>query len=163
MACQTEGSRNGSARLFFRRRLALWLVFEAAEPGAIERPAWSYNLWKQQSRPRLLLTADPLGGFELTEWKFAQRDAAERLAHVHHFSMLKLQAGREIEFGIRVYEYVTPMDPSMPFFAIADKQTNQAAAPYTPSGWGPTLLEAVSCCMANVRRFPYEPDAVPKA
>ena len=94
----------------------------------------------------------------MTDWKFAQQDVAEHLARLHHFSMIKNQDGREIEFQIVVREYVTPIDPSMPFFATTDKQTNQRTAPYTPCGWGRTLLEALSLCMENVRRFPYEPE-----
>ena len=96
----------------------------------------------------------------MTDWKFAQRNPAERLALVHQFSMLKLQADQEIEFIITVREYVTPKDPSMLFFATTDKQTNQRTAPYTPCGWGRTLLEALSACMESVRRFPYEPEAL---
>ena len=96
----------------------------------------------------------------MTDWKFAQRNPAERLALVHHFSMLKLQGDQEIEFIITVREYVTPKDPSMLFFATADKETNQRTAPYTPCGWGRTLLEALSACMESVRRFPYEPEAI---
>ena len=96
----------------------------------------------------------------MTDWKFAQRDPAEHLAHVHHFSMIKRQGDSEIEFIITVREYVTPKDPSMLFFATADKQTNQRTAPYTPCGWGRTSLEALSACMDAIRRFPYEPQAV---
>lgn len=95
----------------------------------------------------------------MTDWKFAQRNTAERLAHLHYFSMLKVQDGKETEFIITVREYVTPKDPSMPFFATADKITNQRNAPYRPSGWGRTLLEALSQCMDGVNRFPYEPEA----
>jgi hypothetical protein len=95
----------------------------------------------------------------LTDWKFAQRDAAERLAHLHYFSIVKPYNGSDVEFVITIREYITPKDPSMPFFAEADKQTNQSTAPYTPSGWGRTLLEALSQCMENIHRFPYEPSA----
>ena len=96
----------------------------------------------------------------MTDWKFAQRDPAERLALIHQFSMLKLQGDQEIEFVITVREYVTPKDPGMLFFATADKQTNQLTAPFTPCGWGRTSLEALSACMESVRRFPYQPDAM---
>ena len=44
------------------------------------------------------------------------------------------------------------------FYAESDKQTNQNTMPYTPSGWGGTLLQALSECMGAVRRFPYEGD-----
>ncbi len=96
----------------------------------------------------------------MAEWKFAQSNPAERLAQLHQFSMLKQQDGIEIEFTIRVYEYLNPPDPNMPFFAVADKQTNQATAPFLPTGWGRSLLEALSACMRNVHRFPYQPESV---
>jgi hypothetical protein len=96
---------------------------------------------------------------DMTDWKFAQREPEEELAKVSFFSMKKQQDGQSIEFGITVREFVTPKDPCMLFFAEADKQTNQRTAPYTPSGWGTTLLEALSDCMEGIRRFPYEPEA----
>ena len=95
----------------------------------------------------------------MTDWKFAQRDDAEHLAHLHQFSIMKTHDGKQTEFIITVREYVTPPDPSMPFFASADKQTNQSTAPYTANGWGRTLLEALSLCIVNIHRFPYEPEA----
>ncbi len=93
----------------------------------------------------------------MAEWKFAQRDPAEELAHISYYSMKKQQDGQSVEFTIRVHEYITPRDPAMLFFAQADKQTNQRTAPFTPSGWGRTLLEALSACMEAIHRFPYEP------
>ena len=95
----------------------------------------------------------------MSEWKFAQRDPSEELAQLSLFSMQKLQDGKPVEFRITVREYITPRDPAMIYYAEADKQTNQRTAPYTPSGWGRTLLEALSACMEAVRRFPYEPEA----
>ena len=94
----------------------------------------------------------------MTDWRFAQRDPAERLAQLHYFSMIKHHGDGEIEFIITVREYITPRDPSMPFFATADRQLNQRTAPFTPFGWGRTLLEALANCMDAVRRFPYEPE-----
>jgi len=91
----------------------------------------------------------------MNEWGYAQRDPAEQLARVHFFSMKKLQAGGDIDFLITVKEYVTPKDPALVFFAQADKQTNQRVAPYTPSGWGKTLLAALEECIREVNRFPY--------
>jgi hypothetical protein len=44
----------------------------------------------------------------------------------------------------------------MRFLAQADKQTNQNTAPYTPAGWGPGLLKALSECIRSIPRFPYE-------
>jgi hypothetical protein len=93
----------------------------------------------------------------LEDWKFAQRDDAERLAKLHYFSMQKEQGSQEIEFVITIHEYVKPKDPSILFFAEADKETNQRTAPYRPHGWGRSLSEALSNCMEEIRRFPYEP------
>ena len=36
-----------------------------------------------------------------------------------------------------------------------DRQTNQGIAPYTPSGWVQTMLEALEACVIEVNRFPY--------
>jgi hypothetical protein len=91
----------------------------------------------------------------MNEWGYAQRDPAEQLARLHFFSMTKLQAGGDVDFVITVKEYVTPKDPALVFFAQADKQTNQRVAPYTPSGWGKTLLAALEECVREVNRFPY--------
>ena len=90
------------------------------------------------------------------EWTFAQSSPSDELARLHFFSIKKPQSQGEIEFTITVHEYVTPRDPEMRFFAQADKQTNQKTAPFTPSGWGRTLLDALSDCVKAVHRFPYE-------
>jgi hypothetical protein len=92
----------------------------------------------------------------MKEWAFAQTNPAEELAELQFFSMKKKHAGGEVEFLITVKEYITPVEPTMRFFAKADKQTNQKTAPYTPTGWGKTLLEALSECVRSVNRFPYE-------
>ena len=92
----------------------------------------------------------------MNDWGYAQRDPSEQLARLHHFSILKACASGEVEFTITVREYVTPKDPALLFFAQADKQTNQKAAPYTPTGWGRTLLEALDVCVRELNRFPYE-------
>lgn len=94
----------------------------------------------------------------MTEWKFAHAEKAEKFSQVHYFSMVQPQADREVEFVITVKEYVSPTDPAMVFFAEADKQTNQKTMPFTPCGWGNTMLKALSECMRAVRRFPYEGD-----
>src|SRR5512139_2718829 len=94
----------------------------------------------------------------MKEWAFAQTNTAEQLAELHLFSMTKVKDGREIEFVITVKEFNTPPEPAMRFWAKADKQTNQKHAPYTPSGWGKTLLEALSECVRAINRFPYEAD-----
>jgi len=71
--------------------------------------------------------------------------------------MMKSYDGREVEIVIAVKEFYTPKDPAMTFFAQADKQINQKVAPYTPTGWGNTLLAALAQCMREVERFPYQP------
>jgi hypothetical protein len=92
----------------------------------------------------------------MKEWAFAQCKPSDQLAHLHFFSMKKPYAGGEVEFRITVWEYVKPPDPEMPFFAQADKQTNQKNAPFTPCGWGTTMLDALAECLEAVHKFPYE-------
>jgi hypothetical protein len=92
----------------------------------------------------------------MSEWTFAQSDRSDELAQLHFFSINKLQDGRVIEFRITVKEYATPNHLSMRFYAEADRQTNQKTAPYTPNGWGQTLLQALSDCVKGIQRFPYE-------
>ena len=50
----------------------------------------------------------------------------------------------DVEFIITVKEFVTPADPTMLFYAQADKQTNQKTIAYTPVGWGRTMLDALA-------------------
>lgn len=92
----------------------------------------------------------------MEEWIFAQTDPAQQLAKLHFFSLTKSQPGGEIEFVITVKEFARPRDLNMRFFALADKQTNPKAGQYTPSGWGDTLIKALSECVQAVERFPYE-------
>jgi len=94
----------------------------------------------------------------MAEWTFAQSEKAEELAQLHMFSINKLQGDRNIEFRITVKEYATPNHLSMRFYAEADKYTNQKTAPYLPTGWGQTLLQALSDCVKAIQRFPYEAD-----
>jgi hypothetical protein len=84
----------------------------------------------------------------MSEWTFAQTQPSEELAQLHFFSMKKCQPDGDIEFIITVKEYV----------AEADKQTNQKSAPFTPFGWGESLLQALSECVRAIHRFPYEGD-----
>ena len=93
----------------------------------------------------------------MPDWHFAQEKPAERLCKIEHFSVLKQNPGGDVEFVITVREYVNPPDPAMRFLAQADKQTNQKTAPYTPTGWGSSLLEALGECIKSIRKFPYEP------
>jgi hypothetical protein len=93
----------------------------------------------------------------LSEWKYAQEKPTERLCKIEHYAVTKQQAGGDVEFLITVREFVNPPDPAMRFLAQADKQTNQKTAPYTPMGWGSSLLEALAECAKGIRKFPYEP------
>jgi len=88
----------------------------------------------------------------MKDWGFAQTQVSQQLAEVHTFSVMR----GEVEFLITVKEYVTPKEPTMHFFAQSDKLTNQNTAPYRPSGWGKSMLEALSECVKAINRFPYE-------
>jgi hypothetical protein len=92
----------------------------------------------------------------MSEWEFAQSQPSDELAKLHFFSMKKRQPEGDIEFTIRVREYVDRNPQKMRFFAEADKKTNQKTAPFTPFGWGETLLQALSECVRAIHRFPYE-------
>lgn len=92
----------------------------------------------------------------MAEWELAEYDPSDKLAKLHLFSVKKKQDNDEIEFRIVVKEFIAGQDRSMRFFAEADKQTNQSTAPYTPTGWGHDLLKALSECIRNIHRFPYE-------
>ncbi len=92
----------------------------------------------------------------MADWTYAQSDPSEELTQLHFFSMKKRQTDGEMEFQITVKEYATPRDESLRFFAQADKQTNQKVAPFTPCGWGSTLLKALAECVQAVHRFQYE-------
>ena len=92
----------------------------------------------------------------MSEWIFAQTQPSDELAKLHLFSIKKQQPDGDIEFIITVKEYVDRNQYHMRFFAEADKQTNQKSAPFTPFGWGESLLEALSECVRAIHRFPYE-------
>ena len=92
----------------------------------------------------------------MSEWQFAHAGKAEKFALDHQLALTKVQDDRGIEFRISVKAFVTPPDPAMNFYAEADKQTNQKTMPYAPTGWGSTLLKALSECMGCIQRFPYE-------
>jgi hypothetical protein len=100
--------------------------------------------------------AGPRRDEQMTEWGYAQQDPSEELAKLHFFTIKTVQAGQAIEFTITVKEYVTPPLGAMTFFAQADKQTNQRTAPYTPSGWGNSLMSALSACTREIHGFPFE-------
>jgi hypothetical protein len=92
----------------------------------------------------------------MSDWMYVQENPGEQLAQLHFFSIKKHQGGSEIEFVVTVKEFVTPKEPTMHFFAQADKETNQNTAPCRPCGWGKTMLEALSECVRAIHRFPYE-------
>jgi hypothetical protein len=94
----------------------------------------------------------------MSDWGYAQTDPVEQLARVHYFSVKKVQDGEEIEMQIMVKEYFTPPLGGLQFFAQTDKHTNQKIAPYRPSGWGSTMLEALGACVREMNRFPYQPE-----
>lgn len=92
----------------------------------------------------------------MTEWTFAQHDPSEQLCKLHYFGMTKKGPDGDVEFTITIKEYITPPDPAMKFIAKADKQTNQKTAPYTPIGWGTTLMVALAECIRAIHKFPYQ-------
>jgi len=92
----------------------------------------------------------------MAEWTFAQTQPSDELAQLHFYSINEREGDRTIEFRITVREYATPNHLNMRFFAEADKHTNQKTAPYTPCGWGQTLLQALADCVKAIHRFPYE-------
>jgi hypothetical protein len=92
----------------------------------------------------------------MTDWTYAQSHPSDELARLHYFSVKRKQPGGDVEFVITVKEYAERNTQMMRFFAQADKQTNQKIAPFTPCGWGETLLVALSECVKAIQRFPYE-------
>ena len=93
----------------------------------------------------------------MEDWQYAQANAAEELAQLHHFMMIKHQDGRDIPFSITVKEFaVSPKGQHLRFFAQADKPVNQGTAGFVPSGWGDSVLKALADCMRLIRQFPCE-------
>lgn len=93
----------------------------------------------------------------MPDWQFAQKSKAEELAQLTHYSMKKIDGGREVEFRITVREYVErPPGQHSRFFAEADKHVNQNTAAVLPCGWGNSILEALADCTEMIRQFPYE-------
>jgi hypothetical protein len=95
----------------------------------------------------------------MKDWGFAQTHPSQELAELHFFSIKKKHAGGEVEIGITVKEFVTPSEPTMHFFAQADKEVNQGTAPFKPMGWGKTMLDALAECIRSINKFPYEGDS----
>ena len=92
----------------------------------------------------------------MSEWTYAQNDPSEELCQIHHFAVKKRQPDGDVEFHITVREYISPPDPALRFFAQTDEQTNQKVAPFTPSGWGTSLVQALAECIKAIHRFPYQ-------
>jgi hypothetical protein len=93
----------------------------------------------------------------VSDWKFAQKDVSEELALLHYFSFKKPQEGGEVCFVITVKEFAAPPKGQFArFFAQADKFVNQRTAPILPTGWGNSLLDALTACLRMIREFPYE-------
>lgn len=93
----------------------------------------------------------------MSDWKFAQKDGAEELALLHHFSFKKPQGTGEVCFLITVQEFATPPKGQFArFFAQADKHVNQKIAPILPTGWGNSTLEALTTCVRMIREFPFD-------
>jgi hypothetical protein len=91
----------------------------------------------------------------VSDWKFAQKNAAEELAELHLFSFKKCHQQGEVEFVITVREFAAPpAGQYVRFFAQADKPVNQKLAPFLPSGWGNSLLDALADCTRAIREFP---------
>ncbi len=93
----------------------------------------------------------------MSDWKFAQKEVCEELALLHHFSFKKSQNGGDICFVITVKEFAAPPKGQfVRFFAQADKHVNQKIAPILPTGWGNSMLDALTACARMIREFPYE-------
>jgi hypothetical protein len=97
----------------------------------------------------------------VTDWKFAQKQASEELAQLYYFTFKKCQGKNEVSFLITVREFAAPPPGQyVRFFAQADKQVNQKLAPFLPSGWGNSLLDALSDCVRTIRQFPCDEEQV---
>ena len=93
----------------------------------------------------------------MNDWRFAQKNDSEELALLHHFSFKKQHQGGEVGFVITVREFAAPPKGQFAhFFAQADKYVNQKTAPILPTGWGNSILEALTACVRMIREFPYE-------
>jgi hypothetical protein len=99
----------------------------------------------------------------LNDWKFAQKSPSEELALVQTFTFKKCHGAGNTEFVITVREFATPPPGQhVRFFAQADKHVNQKLAPFIPSGWGNSPLDALAGCTRMIREFPCEEENVPR-
>jgi hypothetical protein len=93
----------------------------------------------------------------MSEWPYLQKDPAEELAQLHHFSITKRQQGGDVMFRITVKEFAAPPPGQrLRFFAEADKPVNQKTASFVPCGWGNSVFAALGDCLRLIRQFPYE-------
>ena len=100
----------------------------------------------------------------MSDWRFAQKHVSEELAQLHLFSFKKTQKSGEVCFVITVREFAAPPPGQfVRFFAQADKQVNQKIAPFLPTGWGNSLLDALADCTRAIRDFPYDQDEIAEA
>lgn len=98
----------------------------------------------------------------MSDWRFAQKNVAEELAQLHLFSFKKAHKHGEVCFVITVREFAAPpLGQFVRFFAQADKPVNQKVAPFLPTGWGNSLLDALSDCTRAIRDFPYDEEEMP--
>jgi hypothetical protein len=98
----------------------------------------------------------------VNDWKFAQKSPSEELAQIQMFSFKKCHGAGNTEFVITVREFAAPPPGQhVRFFAQADKQVNQKIAPFIPSGWGNSVLDALSDCTRMIREFPCEEESSP--
>lgn len=98
----------------------------------------------------------------MSDWRFAQKYVHEELALLTQFSIKKQQKDGEVSFLITVKEFVNiPPGQTALFVAQADKYVNQKIAPILPTGWGNSLLDALSDCMRMIRQFPYDAGETP--
>jgi len=91
----------------------------------------------------------------MDEWIYAQTHPSDCLAKLHYFSVKKKHAGGEAELRITVKEFATPQVGSLHFFAMTDLPFDLTTQ-YRPCGWANTLLGALSECLINCRKYPYE-------
>jgi hypothetical protein len=93
----------------------------------------------------------------VAEWMYAQKDPAEELAQLHYFSFKQPRRDGAIEYVITVKEFASRNALQMRFYAQADKEVNQGAAPFRPFGWGDSLLRALSECVQSIRQYSKDP------
>jgi hypothetical protein len=93
----------------------------------------------------------------MSDWAYLQADSAEHLMQLHHFSIVKQQAGGNVTFAITVKEFaVPPPGQRLRFYAEADKAVNQKTASFVPCGWGTSIFFALADCVRLIREFPYD-------